>query len=143
MEEVDNFQQEEINWWLWFAVLEAPDNEVLLYANLLRNTANFSPCIDNDKGELDVGIGKITYCSKIIDEEFVHDFMVEIDKNHNLKFGLLESSLNKEFLISATREIIDKTFGKSVVPIKSYYTSPDLTLWDNNLDDTCRSVVNA
>lgn len=135
MEEVDNFQQEEINWWLWFAVLEAPDDEVLLYATLLRNTANFSPCIDNDKGELDIGIGKITYCSKIIDEEFVHDFMEEIDKNNNLKFGLLESSLNKEFSISATREIIDKTFGKSVVPIKSYYTSPDLTLWDNNLDD--------
>jgi len=135
MEEVDNFQQEEINWWLWFAVLEAPDNEVLLYATLLRNTANFLPCIDEDKGELDVGIGKVTYCSKIIDEEHVHYFMEDIDNNFNLKFGLLDPSLNREFSISAAREIIGKTFGKSVVPIKSYYTSPDLTLWDNNLDD--------
>lgn len=141
MEEIDNTQQEKITWWLWFSILEAQDNDILLYAALLQNTANFSLTIDDDKGELDTSLGKVTYCSKIIANDHVNDFLEEIESNSTLKFGLLDSSLNKEFPISATREIIGETFGNSVVPIKSYYTTPDLTLWEHNLDDLANILL--
>lgn len=135
MENVDSFKQTGTKWWLWLAILETHDSELLLYANLLPNTKRFSPRVDDDKGYLNLKIGRVTYCSKIITDENVCNFMEEIDKNSRLKLGLLDSSIKKEFSITAYRKIINNTFGKSVVPIKTYYTTPDLLPWYGNLDD--------
>jgi len=134
MEELDNNKKEENTWWLWFSVLEVHDRSVLLFSTLVRNTARYPLCTSDDKGKFDTNIGKVSYCSKIISDDQVQSFMNEVDRSSMLKFKLLDSSLNQEFSIAAARKVIDKTFGKTVVPIKAYYTTPDITLWDNNLD---------
>jgi len=133
--------QEEQTWWLWFSILDAQDDNVLLYAVLLPNTDKFFLSTDGDKGELDTGLGKVTYLSKIISNESVQEFMDEIQKDSILNFSLLDSSIDEKFSISATREIIGKTFGKSTVPIKSYYTTPDLTIWHEKLNDLANILL--
>jgi hypothetical protein len=126
---------EEDTWWLWLSILETQDIDILLYAALLPNTAKFPANTDDDKGELDTGLGKVTYFSKIVSNNNTQKFLKEIDKDSVLNFYILDSSIDKEFSISATREIIGETFGKSVVPIKSYYTTPDVKIFSDNLDD--------
>ncbi|MCK4742914.1 MAG: hypothetical protein KAT25_03765 [Sulfuriflexus sp.] len=135
MKEQYKNKQENNTWWLWFAVLETEDMDVLLFSNLLRSTAKYPFHIDEDKGEFEVSAGKIKHCSKVISNTHLQAFIKEIDENSILKFELLDSSLNQEFPITATREIINSTFGKTVVLIKTYYTTPDIALWENNLDD--------
>jgi hypothetical protein len=135
VKELDKNKQENSTWWLWLSVLKIQDMNVLLFSNLLRNTANYPLYIDEDKGGFEVTSGKVTYCSKIISDTHLQAFMEEIDENATLKFELLDSSLNQEFPITAYREIIDKTFGKTVVPIKTYYTTPEISFWKDHLDD--------
>ncbi|MCW8876092.1 MAG: VPA1262 family N-terminal domain-containing protein [Kangiellaceae bacterium] len=122
------------DWWLWIAVLEASDSEVLLYSSISQVTTNYPLCVSEDKGDFDVSLGKVKYCSKVINNSKLQGFVEEIDANHNLNFELLDSSLNRAFPITDERKLVGETFGKSVVPIKSFYTTPDIELWENNLD---------
>jgi hypothetical protein len=129
------------SWCLWFSYLEAQDKDILLYAALLPNDATFALNLDGDFGSMDTEVGKIFYSSKIITNDLINLFVDHIDKYATLDFSLLDPSVDKRFSVTSVRKLVGETFGQSVVPISSYYTTPDLDIWMEHLEELAKVLL--
>lgn len=141
MNEIKSVKKQKAKWWLWFSVLETEGSYVLLFSSLLRTTENYQLSTIGDNGRFHIDLGKVTYCSKVISDDALNEFMEKIRVSNTLDFELLDGGLKYKFGISDNRKVIAKTFGRSVVAIRSYYTIPDLSLWDNNLNDLAKILT--
>lgn len=128
-------------YWLWLAILDSVDTKQLLYAALLPHNLNYPSNTSLDNGSFKTQIGTVSYHSKVVSSEELDKFMVEVESHQTLNFELLDSSLKLSFPIGSKRELLNKTFGKSIVQIQSYYTFPDLSIWNQDFHGLKESLL--
>ena len=128
--------EEEITWWLWVSYLETPDEDILLYSALLPNNNNYDSLNTKaDSGSMDIELGQVSYFSRVLSNELAESVLENVSENGMLNLSIIDSSITKEFSIICVRQVIGSTFGQTVVPITAYYTTPNLTTWNEHLEE--------